>query len=78
MASKQPKKYLTTRQLRERWGDCSQMFIERKIWHDPNFPKPIRLGHQGGSTRGRIRLFAEDEIESYERGCVTGQRGSAA
>jgi predicted DNA-binding transcriptional regulator AlpA len=57
------KKYLTAKQLSERWGDCSHMFIERRLASDPNFPKPLRLG-------GRLRLFPLDQIESYERSKV--------
>jgi predicted DNA-binding transcriptional regulator AlpA len=35
------------------------MFIERRL-KDPKFPQPIKLG-------GRIRFFALDQIEAYER-----------
>jgi predicted DNA-binding transcriptional regulator AlpA len=54
------KKYLTLNQLRERWGNCSHMFVERRLKSDPTFPKPMKLD-------GRVRLFALDAIEAYER-----------
>ena len=75
MTTKPMKRFLTVKQLRQRWGGVSQMFIERKIWGDPAFPKFIRLG-QGGTNKGRIRLFDEAEIEAYERLSVRG--GNAA
>jgi hypothetical protein len=57
------KKFITVPQLRERWGSCSHMFIERLLKSDPCMPRPMKLG-------GRIRFFAVDEIERYERSKV--------
>jgi predicted DNA-binding transcriptional regulator AlpA len=54
------KKYLTTRQLRERWGGVSHMFIERRLLQDPNFPRPLKLGR-------RIRFYDLGDIERWER-----------
>jgi hypothetical protein len=59
------KKYLTLNQLRERWGNCSHMFVERRLRADPDFPKPMRF------DGGRTRLFALDEVEAYERSKIT-------
>jgi predicted DNA-binding transcriptional regulator AlpA len=53
-------KKITVTQLRERWGCCSHMTIERRIKTDADFPKPFKLG-------GRLRFFDLDEIERYER-----------
>jgi hypothetical protein len=53
------RKFIGMTKLRERWNDCSHMFIERKIKSDPRFPRVYRIG--------RRRLFALDEIEAYER-----------
>lgn len=66
MLAKQ-RRYLTFNQLRARWGNCSAMFVERKLKSDPKFPKPMR---PGGS---RIRFFDEGEIEQYERQSVAGR-----
>ncbi|MET4045326.1 putative DNA-binding transcriptional regulator AlpA [Bradyrhizobium sp. RT6a] len=49
--------YLKTRQLRERLG-CCQTFIEEHIRHDPEFPKPSRLG--------RLRVWPIAAVEAYE------------
>ena len=53
-------KYLTMSQLCERYGNCSPMTIERRLQNDPRFPKPIYFGK-------RMRLFAENKLEAYER-----------
>jgi predicted DNA-binding transcriptional regulator AlpA len=64
MSFSKTEKYLTANQLRERWGGCSHMFIERRISGDPDFPRPVKLG-------GRKRFFSLDQVEQYERKCVT-------
>jgi hypothetical protein len=61
------KRYLTVADLRQRWGNVSQMFVERRLQHDPNFPRPMKF------PGGRLRLFDEEEIEAYERMAVTGR-----
>jgi predicted DNA-binding transcriptional regulator AlpA len=57
------KKFITVPQLRTRWGNCSHMFVERLLASDPKFPRPVKLG-------SRVRFFALDEIEAYERSRV--------
>jgi hypothetical protein len=52
--------FISNTQLRQRWGDVSFMFIERRIAKDPRFPKPVRLG-------SRNRFFRLEEVEQYER-----------
>jgi hypothetical protein len=59
------RKFIGTRALRERWDNCSHMFIERKLKNDPTFPQTYRIG--------RRRFFAVDEIESYERKSITSR-----
>jgi hypothetical protein len=63
------KKYLTTKQLRERWGGCSHMLIERRMKSDPRFPQPMQFGR-------RWRLWPLDQIEAYERALVV-RKGAA-
>jgi hypothetical protein len=58
--SRASKIYLTTAQLRRRWGGCSAMFIERRLKDDPAMPRPMKLGL-------RIRFFDLNAIENYER-----------
>jgi hypothetical protein len=64
------KQFITTAQLRKRWGDCSHMFVERRLMSDPTFPKPVKLG-------GRLRLWDLDEVDSYERRFITAAAGEA-
>ena len=65
-ASKQvparPTTYLTSTQLRARYGGRSHMWIERRLQADPSFPKPRKIG--------RLRFWDLDEIEAYERDCA--------
>jgi hypothetical protein len=63
--NKRPKRFLTVVELRRRWGNVSQQFIERRLVDDPLFPRPMQL------PRGRLRLFDEEKIEEYERRAVT-------
>lgn len=58
-----PKRYLSTKQLRERWGNCSHMLIVRRIQDDPSMPRPIKIGK-------RVNFFDLEEIEQYERSRV--------
>jgi hypothetical protein len=62
-AAPREKRYLTTNQLRERWGNVSHMFIARRIYVDPLFPKAKRFN-------GRTRFWDEQDIEKYEQACV--------
>ena len=62
---KTEKRYLTVAQLRERYGNVSHMWIERRLKSDPTFPRPKKFGNSA------LRLFDLDEIESYERLCTT-------
>lgn len=54
--------YITTQQLRDRYGGMSHMWLERKVRDDPDFPRPTYIG--------RLRFFKIDEVEAYERACV--------
>jgi hypothetical protein len=63
---KEPKHYLRVADLKTRWR-VSTMFIER-ITRQPGFPKAIRM------PGSRIRLFAEDEIEAYEKAAIVAPR----
>jgi predicted DNA-binding transcriptional regulator AlpA len=62
--SESQKKYLTTPELRERWG-VSHMFLERRL-NEPGFPKPVKLG----STPLAHRRWPLDQVEAYERDCT--------
>jgi predicted DNA-binding transcriptional regulator AlpA len=62
------KRYLTTAQLRERYGSVSHMWIERRLQKDPTFPRPVKLG---GSA---LRMFDLNQIEAWERTCARGSQ----
>jgi hypothetical protein len=53
------KKYLTSTQLRARYGNRSEMWLTRIMRSDTDFPRPIFIG--------RYRFWDIAEIEAYER-----------
>jgi predicted DNA-binding transcriptional regulator AlpA len=59
--------YITTRQLRHRYGGVSHMWIERRLVDDPEFPKPVYLGAR--------RFWALAAIEVWERTRAAKSRG---
>jgi uncharacterized protein (DUF924 family) len=52
------KHYLTAAQVKERYGNRSDMWLTRKLRHDPKFPRPM--------MSGRMRLYDSDEIDAYD------------
>jgi predicted DNA-binding transcriptional regulator AlpA len=54
-----PKYYVTSAQLRERYGGRSEMWLTRIMRSDPTFPRYIVIG--------RYRFWDVAEIEAYER-----------
>jgi predicted DNA-binding transcriptional regulator AlpA len=62
------KQYLTSGQLRTRYGGRSDMWLGRLMKRDATFPRPLRIG--------RFKYWALDEIEAYERD-VTAKRAAA-
>jgi hypothetical protein len=65
------KRFITFPQLAERWGNCSDMYVERRLRADPNFPKVYRFG-------GRVRFLDLTEVERYERSKVVDRPVEAA
>jgi hypothetical protein len=54
---------LTARQLKARWGGCSDMKLWRLLQSNPNMPKPIVMG-----TGPRAhRYFYLHEVIAFER-----------
>ena len=51
--------FLKTKQLRERYGRCSHMFIERRLANDPTFPRPVFFG--------RMRFWKLSDLEKWEK-----------
>jgi len=62
------KRYVTVAQLRERYGDVSHMWIERRLKRDHTFPRPVKLG---GSS---LRMFDLDQLEQWERACAVAAK----
>lgn len=62
--------YISTRQLRARYGDVSAMWVERKLKDDPDFPRPEYFGGN--------RFFRIAAVEEYERLCAKRPRGRRA
>jgi predicted DNA-binding transcriptional regulator AlpA len=52
------KKYLISKQVRERYGDRSQMWIWRRLKYDARFPRPILIGNR--------QHFDEAELDAYD------------
>jgi predicted DNA-binding transcriptional regulator AlpA len=63
--------YITSAQLRQRYGGLSHMWVERKIQNDPDFPRPVYFGTN-------FRFFKLAEIEEYERKCALKSAGKVA
>ena len=55
--------YITTAQLRQRYGNLSHMWVERKLRNDPEFPRPVCFGSS-------FRFFKLADVEDYERRCA--------
>ena len=55
--------YITTAQLRQRYGNVSHMWVERKLKSDPDFPGPVTFGSM-------FRFFRLADLEAYERACA--------
>jgi predicted DNA-binding transcriptional regulator AlpA len=64
--SKEQSVYIPTRQLRDRYGGVSQMWIERRMADDPAFPKPVYFGAR--------RYWPIAALEAWERSSATKRR----
>jgi hypothetical protein len=60
--------WISARQVLDRFGGRSEMWLVRKLKMDKDFPRP--------AYSGRLRFFRLDELEQYEKRAVA--RGSAA
>ncbi|MDN3278718.1 hypothetical protein QWJ07_30960 [Frankia sp. RB7] len=64
--SKSTTVYLRVSQVRQRYGDCSDMWITRKT-REAAFPAPVHLG-------GRDRFWRLEDLESWDRAMI--ERGA--
>ena len=51
--------WITSNQVRARYGGKSDMWLWRKIKHDPDFPKP--------TYDGRLMQFSVPALDDYDR-----------
>jgi predicted DNA-binding transcriptional regulator AlpA len=51
--------------LRKRYGNCSAMWVERRLATDPNFPRPIHIA--------RRRFWRRADLVAWERSKAAGQ-----
>ena len=54
-------KFLTSAQVRARYGGRSAMWIVRKLQNDPTFPRPVKFG---GS---QFNFWELSKLEEWER-----------
>src|ERR1700676_4488779 len=52
-------KWATSLQVRARYGGTSDMWLYRKLQHDPDFPRP--------SYNGPLKMFSVAELEAYDK-----------
>jgi hypothetical protein len=63
--------YSTSRQVRERYGGRSQMWLWRKLKYDPKFPRPLLMGKN-------LHLFDDEALDSYDDALRTDADGEVA
>ena len=51
--------YSTSRQVRQRYGNRSAMWLWRKLKHDPRFPRPLAMGPN-------LHLFEDEALDQYD------------
>jgi predicted DNA-binding transcriptional regulator AlpA len=54
------KRYSTARQVCDRYGGRSDMWLWRILKNDPRFPRPMTTGP------GKLRLFDDDDLDAYD------------
>jgi hypothetical protein len=60
-------KWMSSIQLRARYGGKSHMWIVRNLKNNPDFPKP--------SYQGRMQIFSVAEFDDYDRLLVLKRSG---
>jgi hypothetical protein len=51
-------KWITSTQVRSRYGNRSAMWVYRKVKFDPAFPKPTYFG--------RMQMFLVEQLDKYD------------
>jgi hypothetical protein len=60
-------KWMTSNQLRARYGNRSHMWVVRNLKNNPDFPKPSR--------QGRLLIFSVAEFDEYDRLLLSKRSG---
>jgi hypothetical protein len=61
-------KWMTSNQLRARYGNRSHMWLYRNLRNNPEFPQP--------SFQGRLMMFSVKEFDEYDRKLLQKRSGS--
>jgi predicted DNA-binding transcriptional regulator AlpA len=67
MSDRKSKRKLTTRQVQERYGAVSHMWVERRLKNDSTFPRFVKFG--------RLRMWDEAELDAWDQLCGARGRG---
>ena len=57
--------WITAKQVCQRYGGRSQMWLWRKLQGDLTFPKPTYFG--------RLQFFKQASLDEYDRACIEKQ-----
>ena len=57
---KRGRHYLTSAQVRERYGGRSGVWLWRKLRYDATFPRPLVTGNS------KLRLWDEEALDAYD------------
>jgi predicted DNA-binding transcriptional regulator AlpA len=61
--------YISSNQLRDRYGGRSHMWVERRLKDDATFPRPTYIG--------RLRFWKLSDLETWERAQAAKSREAA-
>jgi len=70
MADKSSAVLVPVQKVRERYGDVSAMWVERRLKDASGFPRPVYVG--------RLRFWRLVDLENWERDLATKRVQSAA
>lgn len=58
--------WLTSKQVRNRYGGKSEMWLWNMVKNDPHFPKP--------AYQGRMQIYSVQELDEYDRLLISKRR----
>jgi predicted DNA-binding transcriptional regulator AlpA len=57
--------WISAKQVCQRYGGRSHMWLDRKLRNNPDFPRPV--------YDGRIRIFRVAELDDYDRALIAAR-----